>query len=167
MNPWITHVKQFQQRYGCSYGDALKRASPSYGSSATKKRKRPEGTKKTASEKKMTPAEKPMSVQAFPRLATLRPVYRIEVQGPNRNARRNLAEHILSALEKRADVKLNQGCEVMEDEWTNNVTSIRKRASANSRSFGAHWEPITKYKTAVTIAPILQEIVKPYATVIN
>ncbi len=30
INPWIQHVKQVQQHYGCSYGEALKLASQSY-----------------------------------------------------------------------------------------------------------------------------------------
>ena len=29
-SPWIAHVKQYSKAYNCSYGDALKRASPSY-----------------------------------------------------------------------------------------------------------------------------------------
>jgi len=30
MNPWITHVKNYQQSHGCSYREALKGARPSY-----------------------------------------------------------------------------------------------------------------------------------------
>jgi len=39
VNQWIQHVKQYANQHGCSYSEALKRAKPSYKSTAKPRRK--------------------------------------------------------------------------------------------------------------------------------
>ena len=43
VNQWIQHVKQYAKQHGCSYSEALKRAKPTYKSSAKPRRKSMKG----------------------------------------------------------------------------------------------------------------------------